>query len=319
MVAFQPPPTAVIREEDLVELARKFNKYLCEVPGTQLTASRRLGIAICARDALLRCEGCQKHLQDKICLHPHVRFQQFCGREIQHSPGFPSPSELVLSDEERQQDACLLNTVHALICHQSSLNDDWYDDTIQAMRDCNLLFKESKITQYHSALIEIILVATMSHGIHMAFLVQGKEPVSLPKFEDIQFAPAPYQLNMENILKPGRKLRKYDWISHAPFVLFRDINLKSPEFSKISPEARKMVPPAYSYSSWPMQPHVCASLVYEDAYMLAQIQNVLYTPNQEVVMSFRHLDPAKKCTLAVTRFELEVVAEALAASYDCAY
>ena len=53
--------------------------------------------------------------------------------------------------------------------------------------------------------------------------------------------------------------------------------------------------------------------------MAAEIQEVLYVPNKEVVMPFLHLDPAKKCSSAVKRFELEVVAEAVAATYECGY
>lgn len=153
----------------------------------------------------------------------------------------------------------------------------------------------------------------------MSFLVLGKDPVPLPSFQDIQFAPAPHGYDLEKILKPGKTLRQYDWIAHAPFVLLGDIDVQSPEYNKISPVARQSVPSTYSHNSWPIQPHVCASLAYEDAYMLSQVQAVLYVPNPDVVLSFRHLNPATKCTSAVTRFELEVVAEAVATAYNCVY
>lgn len=317
-----PVPTAASREQDLKNVATKFSEYLCEVPGTQLPASLRLGIAICARDALVNCPGCREHLQSKACLKPKV----VCSyKDIVHSPDFPAPTGCTTTrgsaSNQQQQHECLRSIVHSLISVQSSLNDKWYDDTIQAMMNCNLLPQDKKVAQYHSALIEIILVAIMSNSLHTAFLVLMIEPFPLPTFEDIRFAPAPHCLDLEQMLKPGRSLRQWDWISHAPFILHQDINSKSPEFTKkVSPMARQSVPSEYVFL--PFLPFVTINLAYEDAHMLTQIVDVvdvLYVPVLEIIMAFRHLNPSKKCTSSVTRFDLEVVAEAVASSYDCAY
>ncbi|KAL3936597.1 MAG: hypothetical protein SGARI_002486 [Bacillariaceae sp.] len=149
----------------------------------------------------------------------------------------------------------------------------------------------------------------MSNGLHSAFLVLGMDTVPLPSFEDIEFAPAPLKLDIDKMLKTGKKLRQHDWIVHAPFLLPNDLDTKSAEYNKISPSARQHAPAANADSMWWMLPTASASLVYEDAAMMAPMQDVLYVSSNEVMMPFLHLDPTKKCSSSVNRFELEVVAE----------
>ena len=283
MAASKSAPTAASRKQDLLDLAAKFNQHLCETPGTQLTAKQRLGIAICARDALLKCQGCRQHLENKVCLSPKTRFQKFCSTKIVHSPAFPAPaSDDVegLSISGKQQIDLLQATVHALICHQANLNATWYDDTIQAMMDCNFL-PNGTVSQYHSALVEVILVAVMSHGLHAAFLVLDMDTVPLPSFVDIEFAPPSLKLDIDKMLKSGKKLRQHDWIVHAPFLLPHDLDTKSSEYNRISPLARQLAPAANADSMWWTLPTASASLVYEDATMVAQIRMSCMFPTRK--------------------------------------
>lgn len=327
--------TAKSRIDELKKIATDFSKYLCEISGTQLSANIRLGIAICARDALLHCKGCQEYIKKNNNGKDSsiFKFQQYCTHEIHHTPPFPTPltpSAASTSTITFEQNKCLVGIVHALICHQSSLNDDWYDDTIQAMMDCTLLpspkdstSSKTTIAQYHSALMEIILVASMSHGLHIAFLILNnttediRDIPSLPTFQDLQYAPAPSCINFDKLLKQGRSLRQYDWISHAPFILHQDINPTSIEYQKLTTKASEEVPNFYILL--PFLPFVSVLLAYEDAYMVSQIMHILYLNVFEVILPFLHLNSNQKCTSSISRYELEFIAQTVAESYGCDY
>ena len=92
------------------------------------------------------------------------------------------------------------------------------------------------------------------------------------------------------MLKSGKKPRQHDWIVHGPFVLPHDLDITSSEYNKISSWARQLAPAAnFDSMSWTL-PMASASLIYEDATMVAEVQYILYVPNKEVTMSFLHLD-----------------------------
>ena len=242
-------PTAASRLEDLRTVSHTFNTYLCQVPGTQLDTATRLGIVLCARDALLKCEGCRAHLKEQQSDNGKGFFE-ICNKDISHSPAFPIPptSSGSSNDDLKRQHSCFQAISHALVNHQSSLTDEWYDDTIQAMMACNLLPAGSKVSQYHSAMIEIILLTVISHSLHMTFLILQEDSVPLPTWKDIAGAPDPYRLDIDAMLTPGHTLRYYSkYMAHAPYISHRDIDYQSSEYQRISPEARAYVPKALAY------------------------------------------------------------------------
>ncbi|EJK60449.1 hypothetical protein THAOC_19199, partial [Thalassiosira oceanica] len=77
-----------------------------------------------------------------------------------------------------------------------------------------------------AAFCEVALLASVSHGIHAAFLALGEEVPPLPTPEEMGRAPGPMNLRYSSLL---RRVRRDDAVAAAPFFLGRDIDRSSPE------------------------------------------------------------------------------------------
>lgn len=201
------------RLEDLKQVATDFSNHLRTSPGTILTPNQRLGVAICTRDALLNCDGCIQSLNGGVC---PFRLYNYCA-EIKHEPGFPTPPTQDINDSKRDDiNACLVNIIHAIIFHQSKLNEKWYEDCINALQSCGILEDyiehnscaedANELEQAsQAAFCEIILLVATSHGIHSTFLTLGLDVTPLPTWEDVKDAPKPMNIRYSSLLHRVRK------------------------------------------------------------------------------------------------------------------
>lgn len=113
--------TKAISAEDRIKnldaFAHKFNKHLIETPGVVLDGKLRWAVAVCARDALLRCQsGCGTLGQD-ACMRPGTSFEAIA--DLKHEPGFP------LDDISPEISSTLTNLVHTVINHQNKVDATW--------------------------------------------------------------------------------------------------------------------------------------------------------------------------------------------------
>ena len=114
------------RISNLQNQANAFSTHLKTTPGIILTPQLRLGIAICARDALLNCQDdysgvCPFRLYDFIA-------------EIKHETTFPVPPTTTSDVIDESIKACLMTIIHAMINWQSKLDTQWYADCLNALQ-----------------------------------------------------------------------------------------------------------------------------------------------------------------------------------------
>ena len=102
--------TPASRINALEEAAQSLSVHLKKSSGI-LTANQRLGVAICARDAL-NCSGCNAALRDGLC---HLTLYGFC-KDIKHETTCPGTGD-------KNIELTLTTIVHSLVCFQSKIND----------------------------------------------------------------------------------------------------------------------------------------------------------------------------------------------------
>lgn len=320
------PITPERRIQHLQQLAAGFSTYLKTTPGTILTPELRLGVAICARDALLKCKsGCHRELKQEVCLRPGTSFYAYC-RDMQHEPPFPTPPKS--SHRKSAIDYCLLNIVHAVICHQNRLDEIWYKDALAALKSCGILdeyanqlkcvdVEDEMHLASHAAFCEIVLLAAVSHGLHSTFLSLGSllvhddmiVPSSLPSWEEMEGAPEPSNIQFSSLLHRVRSKGPFD--SHAPCFYRSDLNKHSPEYAKVEKEVWEKIPNRPT-------PDICTSFSPRDNVMFMQFLGAMYLTPLEILLDWSELNSAKHCS-SVTRFDLETIAGAVAAEHKCDY
>lgn len=212
------------RLSDLRQIAIDFSNHLKTSPGTILTPNQRLGVAICARDALLQCKGCIQSLNDGVC---PFRLFSYCA-EIKHEPNFPVRGSSDDSNEE-DIDACLVNIIHTVILHQSKLDTRWYEDCISALQSCGILKNYTEYNQCaddanelelasQALFCEIILLIAMSHGIHSTFLTLGIDVPPLPTWDDMKNSPSPLDIRFSSLLHCVRRDESVAGKYHTIFI-----------------------------------------------------------------------------------------------------
>ena len=305
------------RADDMRRAAAAFSAHLASSPGAVLSPRLRLGVAVRARDALLKFEG------DDGDACPLGLYSYVAGTV--RAP-FPAPDKEDEADgmesSSAEEEACLATIVHSLINFQSKVNARWYADAIDAIRTCGVL---SAYAGTHScaddegemdlagraAFVEIVLLTAVSHGIHAAFLALGEDVPPLPTWEDVKDAPGPMNLRYNKLL---RRVRRDEDVAAAPFFLGRDVDRSSPECSKVDAS----IWTGMNFDATTDLPWVCAGFSPHDAdFLIRQFLAVYYLSTGEMMLRWDGLGVTGRHCPSVSRFDAETVAAAVADAHSC--
>ena len=284
------------RISNLQKQAAAFATYLKTTPGIILTPQLRLGIAIYARDALLKCKD-----EDTcpISLYSYIA-------EI-NKPTFPVPP--TNDDVDENIKACLMNIIHAMINWQGKLDKKWYADCIDVLLSCGILDdyiehndcgddKEELELASHVLLSEIIILTSVSHGIHTTFLALGIDVPPLPTWEDITDAPEPLNIRYSSLLHRVR--RNKESISEvSPYFTKRDLNRSSSEYHGLKKVIEQM--------TFAPLPYICVQFAFHDSIMLDKMLSTFYLSPVEMALHWNELDTSKRCS-SVMRSDVETLA-----------
>lgn len=266
--------TAAQRLDDLKASAHKFGQHLVRTPPIVLTPELRTAVAAYAREALVKSKG-GSGLPQNACLRPGTAFEAIA--DLKH--------ESLIKCTDQKAARVLSNLVHTVINHQTKVDYAWYEKTIKALGDLDLVpatFKgEARHVLVSSLYCEIVVSAIVSHGINITFVCMGLHPPALPTPSHLKDSPGPTLLDVTTLLKNGSGLRYASKAGFAPFFLYKDMFLPraSKSFSRFELETLKarliIEVPFLGYSPSPHDLVVLDATV--DVYLYNQ--NVSYAFN----------------------------------------
>lgn len=325
-----PLQTAEGRLEALRQVAVDFSTHLETVPGAYLPPDLRLGVATCARNALT-CKACAELQQS--CLPKSVSFYLACSN-VNHDKGISFKSNNKVA-------SCLTSIVHALVNQQPKLNQAWFDDAIQAIKESGLVSEniftneEGVELACYSAFAEIVALASVSSGLYEAFVALNQATPLLPT----KAAPGPTNIDFSSLLK---RVRRDENLVAMPYFMISDVDTSSSEWMKLRESTReKLQGPTMLNDKSPM---VGLCMAPEDLFMFDHFMSVAYMKAgfvrtttcceslaplffssshirnvfclQKVAMTWIPLDSSIYCP-SVSRHDLETVASAIAAAHEC--
>ena len=168
---------------------------------------------------------------------------------------------------------------------------------------------EDGMLPYQSALAEIIAIVTVSHGLHIAFLVLGEDCPKLP--DNLSSEKPPLNLNYSSLFK--KLPRVEESVAAMPLFKWRDFRQDSPEFKKLSPSSLKSLE-CFAAEDGPYRGLVTA---LQDFGLVENFVSVSYfSPGPAMVMTFLKLDDAKFCP-SVSRNDIEILAKAISDTHEC--
>ena len=192
------------RARDLRAAAAGFAAHLSSSPGIVLPPRLRLGAAALARDALLGYDGEGLGACPLGGMYGHVAG---LGRRAGGTREGP---------DDDGAEACVATIVRSMINFQSGLDARWYEDAVGAIRGSGVLSDYAEANRCaddgremdlasRAAFVEVALLASVSHGIHAAFLALGEEVPPLPTAEEMGGAPGPVNLRYSSLLRRVRR------------------------------------------------------------------------------------------------------------------
>mmetsp|Transcript_3927 Transcript_3927/g.6568 ORF Transcript_3927/g.6568 Transcript_3927/m.6568 type:complete len:413 (+) Transcript_3927:60-1298(+) len=294
------------RLKDIEGLAREFNEHLLETPGNVMNGHLRCAVAQCARSALQDCEGCQILSKDGPSREKAFRIIA----NLEHQPAFTASNDSHVSE-------AIVNLVHALVNHQTKLDNEWYLSTIVSLRNSRILPSDIAHTpqarqfMIWSLFCEICVLTAISHGVHMTYLVMGREAPALPRTSNTE----PQLVDFNAIKRSDRDVHQNDGVAFAPYLRSSDVDINSLELGKLSPQAFQ----ALRHNMDIYSPYVSMIFAPADLDFMDLMTDIFYVPQSSVGRPHVALDPTSRCTDHVTRHDLEVVGVAIAAAYRCDY
>ena len=303
------------RARDLRTAAADFAAHLASSPGIILPPRLRLGVAVLARDALLNFDGDGLGACPPGGLYGHVAG---LGRRAGGTSGG-------LCDDEDQVEACLATIVRSLINFQSGVNARWYADAVDAIRTCGVLSdyaaahrcaddEDEMDLASRAAFCEVALLASVSHGIHTAFLALGAGVPPLPTRGELNRAPGPLHLRYASLL---RRVRRDDAVAAAPFFRGGDVDRSSPECSKVD---TSIWTEGMNFNGGTGMPWVCAGFSPYDAdFLIRRFLEVYYLSPGEMLLRWDRLDATGRHCPSVLRRDVETVAAAVADGHACGF
>jgi hypothetical protein len=216
--------TPTERVEQYETLARDFfQNHIPRVQGVNLSPALRWAIVQCALDALEGCPACysdSSQLPNEACLRPGTKLLPIIQR-MKHCE-FPNvdididdmlldttimdstttTNATIVASDAAIAKSTLRNLIHTVINHQGRINQEWYEDTIQALKDsCGSLLSSSllmppgiqqeqnnssastttSMIRVHSIFAEILVLTVVTQCIHATYLVLDRPLPPLPK------------------------------------------------------------------------------------------------------------------------------------------
>lgn len=299
------------RARDLRTAAAGFAAHLSSSPGVVLPPRHRLAVASLARGALLDYGG------DGLGACP-------LGGMYGHVAGLGSRAGGTWDGPAGGAGECLATIVRSMVNFQGGLDARWYEDAVDAIRTSGVLSDYAEANRCaddgremdlasRAAFCEVALLASVSHGIHAAFLALGEKVPPLPTPEEMGRAPGPMNLRYSSLL---RRVRRDDAVAAAPFFLGRDIDRSSPECSKVDTSIWK----GMNFNAGTDMPWVCAGFSPYDAdFLIRRFLAVYYLSTGEMMLRWDRLDATGRHCPNVSRLDVETVAAAVADAHSCGF
>jgi len=303
--------TAQQRLEDWNSFCVKFYRHLTDRPGTILSAAWRLAIVVAAQEAL-DCKGCQS-AGASTCLRPGSAF------------GFISSldHQLVLQgldDAPENAKTVVRNLVVTIVNHQTKVDEKWYDQTIDALDKHTHLIPSSIVGENRRGMLgtlfaEILGLTIVSHGIDLSYRAIERSPPPMPRIEDVQqLALEPTMWNIAKSLKKGKELRiEKQGAGWAPLLEYGDLD-KSSIADMFAPDQinslKKRMVAMLPFAVLNMSPHdLLIEYDYFDTFAYDQ---------KDIMKTWVRLDPKQHCR-GFSRYDKEIVATAVAETYNCGF
>ena len=294
------------------EFTSAYHVYLKERGGVVLSAETRLSIAHCARDALIQCKGC-KSLPKETCVMAGTDVYTLISERLEHY------ESAMLKHSSPSAHHTITVLVHALINHQSILDEQWYHRTIEAL-DTSPLIPSSFVGERRSFYVlalfsEIVHVTTLSHSLNSFFLSTGHEIPALP--DHVGSPSEPSFFDWTKILRTKTtNLRLDKTVAWAPFIVSADVKRDSSEFAKLPLSA---LDKRILFDSMDAKfPWSCVSFAPEDLVWLRRWFSVSYLHSMDdFLFPFFPLDPSFRCSDSFSRYLVEFTAEQVSKVHRC--
>ena len=259
------------RVDAIHDYTSSFREHLIQSPGAVLTATLRLAVVHCAREAP-SCESCAHQLPHEVCLRPGTKRYDVI-EKIKHS--CPKLSGNVPESVKK----VLVAIVHSIVNHQGRLDRGWYESVIEIIfKTEGILPVKEKDDEYqrqylaYVAFSEILLLTAMVHCMNMAYLVMGRKLPPLPTLDEMKAEPM--LVDWAALLK--REPRQNASVSFARYNYPGDYNQRSLEFRSISKEAWKSMKGMMDR----MDPCLPTAYATEDTVFMKQLGEVYYVPQK---------------------------------------
>lgn len=174
----------------------------------------RLVVARCARDAL----SSRSSVRDLPGFAGETtRSYKLC--DTSDRPPFPIPPGSRISTEVQR---CSTNMVHGVVRYQESLDGEWHQVAIDAIRVLGLVPADDSegsdkfYRMCQSPFRDIVVIAAISHGINAAFLARGDDVLPLPTPQETEGAPAPTNLDISSLVQ--RRIRRDESVGCSPYI-----------------------------------------------------------------------------------------------------
>jgi hypothetical protein len=312
------------RLANIHNVAERFYGHLQTVSGAVLSADVRCAIVGEAQQCLIGCEGCTK-LPQTSCLSPNVKIFEIL-EKLDHTITWEPMNALPLDEKSKM---LLVNVVHTVVNHQGRVDQVWYDTVIaEILQARDVLAQKSKSNEQmlwwaHVAYQEIAALSMIANSLKISELLlssKGLYPFpSLPTnnlWKESEPKPSPLLMDYCSLLKTRDTIRQDPKQGFGPIVYRKDLNRRSPEYTKISTRA---LVKAVEFMN-PMHPMFGLTLAGEDLYFVGEIPHQFYLNGNDVLACLTiKLDPNKYCSTSFSRRDSELIAHQVAASHSCTF
>jgi hypothetical protein len=326
-----PGPHGLSFSERLALLTVFVDRYqtsLATEGGSVLSARVRLAIAHAARQALLSSseEECPSKLlscRDTSCLRAGTNIHQLLSG--QRNGVAPELAQALTNDN----DALVVTwLIHAIVNHQSRLDKAWYEATMQDLDQTSIIppaiTGDARQLFLQTLFCELVLVTTIAHSMHCLYLAIGQDPPALPEVghqEEGGRQAEPYWFDWTKALtsKTAARGLYYDGKAWAPYLPRFAVDVRSLEFAKIPGMARDNLATFFRWRGFVPAPYVAMTYAVADFIWFILWHEVAYVSHTCFFQPFRPLDGTTHCSGSVSRYDLEIVATAVAAAHQCAF
>uniref|UniRef100_A0A7S4N468 Uncharacterized protein n=1 Tax=Odontella aurita TaxID=265563 RepID=A0A7S4N468_9STRA len=336
--------TASERRAFLRTVSDDYLRYLSSAGGTILTAERRCRVARWTVDAI-DCEGCASLPQD-ACLRPGADLYAVL-RSLGHGNG--GGCGVDSEDEGCAADEIAMHLVHSLVSHQGRLDRAWFDETLRRLDVESGLLDESiykhgterRQCGLYALFSELVCLIGTVRALHATSMILGEDDkFIIPPAASASKVSSPSNLDWTSILKEGKAPHQKDkvaWMSclsnvgmihsdHPALVRALhsagdfDSSLLSSDTARNYDNSHQAIISTYLRNLGLINP--VAALVWSppDFYWFQAVKREYYLHPAYFFSAFRPLQPYdRRCSREVSRLDIEVLARAVAKTFDCAF